>query len=188
MKKIEKQESPGFFSDYIARHKPTQWNEITSIRSKLREHIWNEQSGCCAYTEIRLHNCNNCHIDHFRTRKLYPELTFDYTNLLVSCNAEEYGAKHKDKQVKRQEDYVDLINPVEESVGTYIEYAFTGKAFSRDGSKKGETTINYLNLNEKSLLERRKVALLFLVGLEELTVDEVVNSIGEFETMIRELY
>lgn len=189
MKKVEKQKPPVFFLDYIKRHKPKHWNDIASIRIDLRKHLWHEQGQCCAYTGVRI-PCSdyNCHIDHFRTRNLFPELMFEYENLLASCNSEVYGAKHKDKLIKSKEDYKELINPTEESPCEHLEYTFTGKVIARNNSTKGAKTISYFNLNERSLLERRKTILSFLPLMKDLTVDEIVESTGEFETMIRQLH
>lgn len=148
-----------------------------------------EQGNCCAYTEIRISESTNSHIDHYRTRNLFPQLTFDYHNMLVSCNSEEYGAKHKDKQIKAIEDYDDLINPVKEVPSDFIEFAYTGEVLSVEGSVKGEKTISFFNLNAKALVERRKTMATCMLQMKDyLTEEEIVESIGEFETMVRQLY
>nr|WP_275780867.1 retron system putative HNH endonuclease [Enterobacter hormaechei] len=45
------------------------------------------QGGFCAYCECRL---NRKHVEHFRPRKDFPALTFEWTNLFGSC-----GDTHK---------------------------------------------------------------------------------------------
>ncbi|OAV69883.1 hypothetical protein Barb6XT_00221 [Bacteroidales bacterium Barb6XT] len=188
MKKIDKKEEPTFYSKYIKQHKPTQWDDIAPVRSDLRAHIWEEQKRCCAYTEVLLNlNKDNFHIDHYKTQNLYPQLTFDYSNLLVSCNSEKYGAKHKDKLIKGREEYENLINPVEESPSEYMEFTFTGHVEAVNSCRKGEETIRLFNLNEKSLVERRKTAL-SCFNMEGFTEEDLVQFVGEFETMIRQLY
>ena len=108
---------------------------------------------------------------------------------MVSCNAEEYGTKFKDKRITSKSDYNDLINPVEDNPLDYIEFAFTGDALPVSNSSKGEKTITYFNLNENSLLERRKTIALYIVQMKNyLTEDELVEVIGEFESMVRQLY
>lgn len=189
MKQIIKKSIPGFFSKFVAHNKPRTWDEATPIRSQLRTHILTEQGHCCAYSEIRLNGGADCHIDHYRTRNLFPEKTFDYYNMMVSCNAEEYGTKFKDKRITSKSDYNDLINPVEDNPLDYIEFAFTGDALPVSNSSKGEKTITYFNLNENSLLERRKTIALYIVQMKNyLTEDELVEVIGEFESMVRQLY
>lgn len=189
MKQIIKEGIPGFFSKFVAHNKPRTWDETAPVRAGLRTHILAEQGYCCAYTEIRLKGDADCHIDHYRTRNLFPEKTFDYSNMMVSCNAEEYGAKSKDKQITSKSDYDDLINPVEDNPTDYIEFAFTGDVLPVANSSKGTKSISYFNLNEKSLLERRRTIALCIVQMKSyLTEEEMVEATGEFETMVRQLY
>ena len=116
MKQIIKGSIPDFFSKFVTHNTLHTWDETVSVRQELRAHILAEQDNCCAYTEIHLDGNNDCHIDHFQTRNLFPEKTFDYYNMVVSCNAEEYGAKSKDKYITSKSDYDDLINPVEDNL------------------------------------------------------------------------
>lgn len=181
---------PLFYLDYIKKQRPEQWEDITPVRSMLRHHLWEGQGRVCAYTELRIGDSVSscCHIDHFKTRNLFPELTFEYSNLLVACNSEYYGAKYKDKQVKSKEDYKNLINPVNEQMADHVQYTFEGKAMPLSGSRKGENTISIFNLNEKSLLNQRKRIIHYLRSMKDFSEDEVVMYIGEFETMVRQLY
>lgn len=189
MKKIIKHNPPEFFSKYIAHNKPANWEDITAIRAELRKYILEEQGSCCAYTEIRLDCANNAHIDHFKKQHLFPELKFDYTNMLVSCNSEQYGGKYKDKQVSDKNIYQDLINPTEESSADYFEFTYTGKVLPLNDCTKGKQTISHFNLNNKDLVNHRKgIAYCIKNMMNDLTEDEIVQAIGEFETMARQLY
>ncbi len=189
MKQLIKEEVPDFLNKFISHHCPKTWDEIAPIRQQLRGHILKEQNNLCAYTELRINTTEDCHIDHYHTRNLYPEETFKYANMLVSCNAEKYGAKYKDKQIKVKTDYNGLINPVEEMPAEHIEFGLTGTVSPVKNSPKGEKTISYFNLNEKSLVERRKTVVENMLKMKDyLTEDDMVESLGEFETMIRQLY
>lgn len=190
MKKINKGNPPAFFSDFLRKENPTVWDDASPVRARLRGYILdNEQKGCCAYTGIRITKDENCHIDHFHTRNLFPEKTFDYNNMLVACNSENYGAKYKDKQIKNKADYDVLINPVVDDPSDYMEYTFTGEMEAINQNQKGIQTINYFNLNELRLVDRRKGAILSLLNMQDvLNEDEIVEAIGEFEPMIRQLY
>lgn len=109
--------------------------------------------------------------------------------MLVSCNSEKYGAKYKDKQVKEKEDYKELINPIIDLPADFIEFGLTGKVKTVNDCTKRKQTISFFNLNEKSSVERRKTAVTnFLQMKEYLTENEMVESLGEFETMVRQLY
>lgn len=190
MQKINKGNPPDFFLEFVRKTKLKEWNDVASVREQLREYILQEeQKGCCVYTEIRIQDNKNCHIDHFRTRNLFPDKTFDYSNMLVACNSENYGAKYKDKQIKSKADYTFLINPTVDTPSDYIEYTFTGEMEAIGENQKGIQTINYFNLNEQSLVNRRKRVIKNLGSMKDyLTEDELVAAIGEFETMIRQLY
>lgn len=189
MKKLDKKEAPLSFSEYVTKHAPKTWEDVAPVRTALREHIWKEQGCCCAYTEIRL-EADACHIDHYRKRNLFPELTLDYTNMLVACNAESYSAKHKDKTVTCKADYDNLINPLVDNPSDYLEFTWTGTVCAVGQCKKGEQTISYFNLNERSLRERRKTALLQMKTMldDDLAEEDIVEAFGEFESMIRQLY
>lgn len=190
MKHIHKLNAPEFFTDFVKKEKPKEWSDAAPIRSQLREYILkHEQQDCCAYTEIRISGDKACHIDHYHTRNLFPDETFNYENLLVSCNAENYGAKYKDKQVKGKADYDKLLNPVTDVPSDYLEYTFMGEMRAIGENERGAHTIEYFNLNERSLVNRRRNAVYCLQSMQdELNEDEVVEAIGEFEGMLRQLY
>ena len=79
MKHIQKGNAPAFFTDFLKKEKPKEWADTAPIRSQLREYILeHEQQGCCAYTEIRISEDKACHIDHYHTRNLFPDETFNY--------------------------------------------------------------------------------------------------------------
>lgn len=189
MKQLVKGKTPDFLTKFITHKQPRTWEDITPIRQQLREYILNEQDHFCAYTELRIDTEGDCHIDHYHTRNLYPDETFKYDNMLVSCNSEKYGAKYKDKQIKNKTDYKDLVNPIDDLPTDYIEFGFTGKVETVDDCVKGKQTVTFFNLNEKSLVQRRKNAVTNLLLMKDyLTEEEMVESLGEFETMIRQLY
>lgn len=189
MKQLTKGETPGILTEFVKRKHPKVWEDINPIRQELRKQILEEQNNLCAYTELRINAVEECHIDHYHTRNLYPNETFLYENLLVSCNVEDYGAKHKDKQIKSKNDYGSLINPVKEDPTDYMDFGLTGRVQPAEACVKGEQTISFFNLNENSLVERRKTAVTCMLQMKDfLTEDEMVESIGEFETMIRQLY
>lgn len=189
MKQITKNETPAFLSVFLAKKHPSIWDDIAPIRQDLRKYILEEQGSCCAYTEIRIVEDNDCHIDHYLTRNLFPEKTFEYKNMFVACNSENYGAKYKDKQVTGKSDYAFLVNPAEENPLDFLEFSFTGNVYSINENEKGVQTISSFNLNEETLVERRKTSIYCLLQMKEwLNEEEMVEAIGEFETMVRQLY
>lgn len=70
-----------------------------------------------------------------------------------------------------------------------MEYTFTGEMQAIDQNERGSRTIGCLNLNERRLVNRRKNAIHCLLNMQDdLNEDEIVEAIGEFEPMIRQLY
>ena len=53
-------------------------------KESVRESLKNAQDGLCAYCEIKL--SQETRIDHFKPKKLDYRLTFDWDNLVLSCD------------------------------------------------------------------------------------------------------
>jgi uncharacterized protein (TIGR02646 family) len=208
MKQIFKKE-PTFYINFIQNHKPNKWDGISEISFQLRQYMLSglisendfeaepEQNHQCAYTEINITpDSNSSHIDHYYLRKLYPNLTFDWSNLFTSCNNEYYGAKYKDNKYKvTKEDYKYLICPSKENPKEYFSYSFTGLCLIKSNNensieyKKAKTTIEVFNLNEKSLVEQRStVAKQINAYHEYLTLKQIKEYLGKFDSFIESIY
>jgi len=188
MKKINKKE-PGFFKQFLFRNKPELWEELSfEIGFNVRIYmLMEEQNFQCAYTEIRIEP-EISHIDHFRKRSLFPNLTFQWDNLLTSCNHDFYGARFKDKNIKKAH-YQNIINPVTENPQLYFNYSFTGEILIDENNEKAIITRDLFNLNDRSLVEQRKaIAEIIKSTYNQFTVDEPVDYIGKFESFIRAIY
>lgn len=91
--------------------------------------------------------------------------------------------------MKGKADYDKLLNPVTDVPSDYLEYTFMGEMRAIGENEHGVHTIEYFNLNERSLVNRRRNAVYCLQSMQdELNEDEVVEAIGEFEGMLRQLY
>lgn len=187
MKKINKICPPQYFVALAEENPECGWAATRQVSYMLRNYILqNEQHGRCAYTEMRISPHSSCsHIDHFRKRSLYRDMTFDYNNLMVSCNSEFFSAKYKDKHIQ-PEDYEFLINPVEEDPQDYLQYSFTGKVLPKQRSLKAIKTIALLNLNHPALVERRKQIAFMLTNprYRNMSEHKVLRIIGEMDTFI----
>ena len=187
MRKINKGDPPEYFAALAAIDPIPDWGITRDISYMLRSHMLKEeQGGLCAYTEMRISaHASSSHIDHFRKRSLFRELTFDYNNLVVSCNSEFFSAKYKDKRC-RPADYELLINPVTENPRDHLQYTFTGKVIPRAHSERGARTIELLNLNHPALVERRKHIALLLSNprYSNLHDQQVIRLIGEMDSFI----
>lgn len=193
MKQIIK-ENPNFYKEFVLNKKPKTWSELsTKIGRKARKYILeNEQNNQCAYTEKRI-DLTNSHIDHFFKQNFSKQTSlkrnvFNWSNLLVSCNTEYYGAKYKDKIITKN-DYENLINPVVENPNKYLKYSIVGKIIAKNNNKKGKITIDLFNLNDRELIEQRKIVALQIKAMQnQIPLDEAILIIGKFESFVRQIY
>ena len=165
MKKIDKTDPPKSFVDFVKKKKPVHWCDCDSlIKSEAKEFmLLNEQDLLCGYTEIYIDNDDN-HIDHYVKRSIDNGLCYDWNNLIVSVNDDDFGAKYKDNGengVKVKSDYLKLLNPVKENCEVFFKYSFDGKIDALDDLNKNDKekairTIEAFNLNHESLKSRRK--------------------------------
>ena len=86
-------------------------------------------------------------IEHVKSRNLYPALTYDYNNLLLSCKT----PKQCDNAKGNQE--LDL-NPLMIECDIEIKINLAGELESK--STRAEQAITILNLNNPTLCNKRK--------------------------------
>ncbi len=80
MRWIKKENPPKSLADFVCRNKNATWEHLSSeCRRELMEVLAEEQQSWDGYTERVLKmDDKNTHIDHFKKRALFPELTFKY--------------------------------------------------------------------------------------------------------------
>ena len=162
MRKINKGEPIPSFTEFVNHHHPTRWEDAKDVSHTWREYILEyEQYQLSGYTEEPLRAAKS-HIDHFRKRSLFSSLIFDWNNFIVDSVDETYGAKYKDNVVKTSEENNRLINPVTEDASHFFKYQINGKIDVADGLCNEDIgragyTIGAFNLNESSLVERRRI-------------------------------
>ncbi len=157
MKYIQKTPTPAFFiSDTNGL---TSWSQyIASKKRILKKYILdNEQFGLCCYCEKDIiRDINASHIEHIKPKSLdINALTFDYSNLLVSCEGNhfnEIGDNRKNTCGHLKDDNFDEINFLNPTLINYISDYFI--------LPKADYTIQTLNLNGNNdkLAEARKKA------------------------------
>jgi len=91
MKHIQKKTPPEDFSQWVIRKQQRgfqrdDWKRLRGkIKQSLHRSLLVEQGYLCCYCERRIENPNDCHIEHFHPKSLFPAKKFEYTNLLCSC-------------------------------------------------------------------------------------------------------
>ncbi len=175
MKKINKNE-PDFYKEFAEQNKPRSWGDLSGkLGYDIREYMLKEEQNFqCAYTEIHLDPADS-HVDHFRKQSLFPKSVFEWNNLLTDCNSEYYGAKFKDKNIKKKEDYQYLINPVREDPKRYFNYSITGEMLADKENRKGRFTIDSFNLNDYALVEQRKIVASHVKAMcKQFSLEEII--------------
>lgn len=179
MRKIVKGSPVKSFSDFVKNNKPNSWSQLpVDVRHETCETIFvNEQNCLSGYTERLLEiDDPNTHIDHFRKRSLFSDLTFDWDNLIVAEHSSAYGADMKDNgkttKVKTAADYSSLVDPVHENPHDFFDYMANGEMVPHYGLTKKDTykalfTIDCFCLNNKALVEERAGLIKTLVNMKQ---------------------
>lgn len=177
MRHIEKRDLCTDFENYkIRRGSALQtWKHFKNknIKLSLHQHLWQEQKGLCVYCQqvipqkVQIDsegNIHPSHIEHIKPKSEFPELTFEHSNLSISCegfdiqNPPNPIAKDFCGHAKANE-YNDLLFllPVEMTdIESYFAYNIQGKI---ESSGKDDSKANYmiqlLHLNHTTLAYMR---------------------------------
>ena len=179
MRKINKGAPIPSFTKFVSQYHPTRWEDAKDVSHTWREYILKyEQYRLSGYTEepVRL---DRSHIDHFRKQSLFNALVFDWNNYIVYSKNETYGAKYKDSVVRTREENEKLINPVAEDASRFFSYGLNGKITLAEGLNdedraRAEYTMEAINLNESSLVDRRRIIINTMMEPYKELTDEVI--------------
>lgn len=135
-----------------------------------------EQYGLCGYSEVPLYESHSCltvtkelgmHVEHIKPKSIFPELTFEHDNLIVSAISDEgqrtlsakdvFGGHAKDNWYDPER----FITPLSGACSTYFHYNINGEVTPKESLSEKEkeyakTTIAKLNLNSPILIVWRK--------------------------------
>lgn len=181
MKYIQKGQEPEEFTQWKKakpkKYQSKDWKKLNpSPKKVLHEALLREQGCICCYCERSISK-NNSHIEHLVPKKglnADPSLTFEYQNLLCSCDgnaSENEGLTHCGI---RKDDWFDaalMVSPLDKDCADCFCYTTTGKILPTDVAEKqkmAEETINRCNLNHPILKKMRQEAFR-RVALQSLT-------------------
>ena len=189
MRYIKKLNTPQFFTNDTINL--TSWNDYYSAKKRvLKEYIsQEEQNHLCCYCEDKI-DINNSHIEHIKPKFLdIDNLTFDYSNLAVSCNgtcrnSEDDNTRYNCGHRKDKDDtqYIEdlFLNPTQiEDIREYFIYDIDGFIVPTDKNIQKATYMrDTLHLNDGDLPKARKDT---LKDLEELNIDfdELIFLLGQ---------
>lgn len=182
----------------------------SDIKRTLSQHLYEEQKGLCIYCEQTLNPrhellSNFAHIEHLKPKDPhggYPQHTFNYLNLTVSCNGFDTkkghgGAKfcgHKKANLYDENLFLDPTRV--HDIERYFEYTVSGKIQpARDlkhfERRKAEYMIWLLDLQNPELVDMRAESFSSFIQFSEeeqqLLLDEDNDLLPGFHSMLKQL-
>ena len=142
------------------------WDDIRDDKPAIRQALGEMQGWRCAYCEESLDV--ERHIDHFRPKMRYRELTFAWTNLFLSCDSKDSCGHYKDGAGKLGKGYGaakydprDLVDPCIEDPSEFLYFHSDGSVRQRrklpaEKARRAAETLRVFNLNHTTLMKRRR--------------------------------
>lgn len=138
------------------------WKAFDSL--ELREHLWELQFGLCAYCERALGlGPGTSSIEHIVPKTANPQVTFQYTNLILCCLDQDTCNLHKkglhfagcDSTGRWSQGF---IAPTQQRCETSFIYGRDGSIHPSDQADKNDATqtLGILNLNHEPLKTERR--------------------------------
>lgn len=122
----------------ILRTNKVQWtNELLQeVDSKRRKKLQNRYRhseikssldllfyGKCAYCQSDIKSTSFAHIEHFRPKAQFPELTFEWANLFLSC--ERCNSKeNKGEKFPLTSDGEPMVNPCDDNPDEHFKFEY----------------------------------------------------------------
>ncbi|TLS83012.1 TIGR02646 family protein [Photobacterium damselae subsp. damselae] len=143
----------------------------------------------CAYCEGAIHH--EGHIEHFRRKNPahFPELTFEWTNLFLSCGSKKHCGHYKDRPKGSGYNVDDLLKPDIHDPDAYLFFHSSGKVAPRSRLEDSDIrmateTIRVFGLDNGTLpSERARAVKLY----KDKLLDEL-DEIMSWEPEFREAY
>lgn len=168
MKYIHKSKEPKSLTEFNKRlgNKTPNWKAFTqSVKNEVYESLLKEQGYICCYCSRPISR-KQCHIEHFKPKSVYKHLTFNYTNLIASCQGEDEDRPrvpvhcgHK-KQAWYDEEL--MVSPLNPNCADFFKYSGFGEILPTDDPDKqlaAKTTVAKLALDINKLRKQRRVAI-----------------------------
>ena len=134
----------------------------------VKEQLKKETHGKCMYCESFIGAVAYEHIEHFKPKKEYPLLTFEWSNLGLAC------PKCNTNKLDDFDETCPFINPYVDNPSDHFISAGT-MILSKPNDKRAKITEIKLGLNRPELLEARKER----IDSVRLLVDQYVSETNE---------
>lgn len=154
--------------------------------------------GKCAYCESKIKQVAYPQIEHYRPKSKFPDLTFEWENLLLACSVCN-STEHKGNNFPAASDKGPYINPCIDNPEEHFQFVYnaTAKLASVYGKmERGKTTEIDLRLNRPDLRTHRSMQMkrLAFIALKAKTdssarrlLDEAKQDDAEYAAFTRNL-
>ncbi len=141
----------------------------------IREKLFASSYHKCAYCEAKPAESGNIEVEHFRPKSIYPELAFEWTNLLPICR------KCNDSKSDYDTGENPIVNPSKMDPEAIFTYKYLNIVPLDDGDEKAKRTIEVCNLNSERLYDIR-ARLMYSLCTNEKAVANWIEEIREADT------
>jgi uncharacterized protein (TIGR02646 family) len=187
MKYIQKDEPPIRLTQWkqkLGLRTPNWKSFPQAIKNEVYEGLLKEQGYICCYCGRPISR-RECHIEHFRPKSVYKELTFEYTNLIASCQGEDEDRPrtpvhcgHK-KHAWFSEEL--MVSPLQEDCADYFKYSGFGEILPTEDKEKeaaAKETIRRLALHIDKLVKLRRAAIDAALLVSDGLSDDEINQLA----------
>ncbi len=196
MRYCTKTEEPPFYTQWRKNYKLSalSWSDFSQPQSRhnrtyknLKTTLLKQQSHTCCYCEIALKYEHKAHVEHLKDKANYPQETFNFSNLLVSCiYYDSCGHKKGSGYFKK------MVSPMDKDCQKRFTYTARGKTIPKDEADgSAQKTIDLLGLNCKRLVDRRLSIIKNLQNIEleylQKSLESCVEWYDGFYTLIEYL-
>ncbi|MEY4936917.1 MAG: hypothetical protein RIS64_3276 [Bacteroidota bacterium] len=186
MRYIDKSNRCQQFDDFVETYRGrlrNDWEKFkkvkggSEIRLLLHQHLWLHQKGLCAYCEQEIPEKTKpdedakSHFEHIRPKKRFPTLTYEFKNLIVSCEGfdlstivdkkRQFCGHFKDNDFDKYREDI-FLNPTEnQAITSYFRFDSEGRIEPNPlktmaEQKQARYMIETLGLDNPVLNEMRK--------------------------------
>lgn len=184
MRKITKQAGvePQSLTRWKRANPQGNYNDLTKVeREDIRSACAIEQFYLCAYCCKRISgNGKDCMNEHVLARRIAPNRSLDYTNIVASCKTpKQCDDAHSSQPLP--------LTPFDSECETDIRFKLSGRV--EGGTVDAKETISVLNLgnDNKSLVEQRKQFVLALLLGQGVDSDDIVDDSDLIQMVIDDL-
>lgn len=153
MKNIKKRDAPEYWQALIKKHPYLTFDNLEPKFKQEKIHLksdmlQNEQFYLCCYC-CKCIDEEHSHIEHFKPRCRSPQLSMEYSNMLISCTSNTCGMKKGCKELPASISYEDWESRFSYTIDGYIK--------PKENDFDAQIAIDMLNLNDQSLIQMRRV-------------------------------